>query len=70
MASAEQAKVLSGGVLADPQYTVSNPDFFMEHLERPDHVKVDHMMLLDKNNTMGRNFGPVTVPADSLFCMG
>jgi signal peptidase I len=49
---------------------VTNPDFFTEHLERADHSMVDHMMMLDKSNSMGRNFGPVTVAADSLFCMG
>jgi signal peptidase I len=70
MPTAEQSAVLSGGVLNDPQYTVTNPDFYIEHLERQDHSKVDHMMLIDKNNSMGRSFGPETVPADSLFCMG
>jgi signal peptidase I len=70
MPEAEQKRILSGGVLADPQYTVTNPDFLIEHLDRADQTKVDHMMLLDKNGMMGRNFGPVTVPADSLFCMG
>lgn len=69
----QQQALLDGGVLKDPQYTVTNPDFFMEHIERganADPAVVDHLMLIDKNNGMGRNFGPVTVPADSLFCMG
>ena len=70
MSTAQQGEIVAGGVLNDPQYTVTNPDFFIEHLERADHSRVDHMMVLDKNNSMGRNFGPVTVPADSLFCMG
>lgn len=70
MPAPEQSSLLTGGVLSDPQYTVTNPDFFTEHLVRADHSKADHMMILDKNNSMGRNFGPVTVPSESLFCMG
>ena len=45
-------------------------DDAVEHLERSDSTRADHMMLLDKSNNMGRNFGPVTVPADSYFAMG
>lgn len=70
MSSGMQTDVLAGGALNDPQYTVTNPDFFMEHLDRQGGERVDHMMMLDKNNSMGRNHGPVTVPADSFFCMG
>jgi signal peptidase I len=70
MPEAKQKELQEGQVLADPQYTVTNPDFFMEHLDRSDHTRVDHMMVLDKNNTMGRNFGPVTVPSESYFAMG
>ncbi|MGK5085876.1 signal peptidase I [Bdellovibrionota bacterium FG-1] len=67
---ADQKAILSGEVLSDPQYTVTNPDFFIEHLERQDHQKVDHLMILDKNNPSGRDFGPITVPSNSYFCMG
>lgn len=73
MAEPQQQALTAGGVLKDPQYTVTNPDFFMEHLDRgpgADPATVDHFMLIDKNNGMGRNFGPVTVPENSLFCMG
>ena len=70
MPESKQNDLLDGGVLKDPQYTVTNPDIFMEHLDRNDGGKADHMLVIDKNNGMGRNFGPVTVPADSLFCMG
>jgi signal peptidase I len=70
MPLAQQKEVLAGEVLKDPQYTVTNPDMYTETLERLDNVKVDHMMMLDKNNNMGRNFGPVTVPADCYFAMG
>jgi signal peptidase I len=51
--------------LDDPKYNPSNLDLYTEHLE-----KVDHTIMLDKNNFMGDTYGPVTVPADSLFVMG
>jgi signal peptidase I len=73
MPEPRQKALLDGGVLKDPQYTVTNPDFFMERLDRgagADPASVDHMLVIDKNNGMGRNFGPVTVPENSLFCMG
>src|SRR5690606_5498818 len=46
------------------------PDFYLERLPRADKTVVEHMMVLDRNNPAGRNFGPITVPADSLFAMG
>ena len=51
--------------LDDPKYNPSNLDLYTEHLE-----PVNHTIMLDKNNFMGDTYGPVTVPADSLFVMG
>jgi len=49
----------------DPKYTAANLDLYKEHLDSADHV-----IMTDKSNYMGENFGPVTVPAESLFVMG
>lgn len=71
MASVDQARALDHGYLKDPQYTVTEPDMFTEHLpSSTGDTPVDHMMMMDKTNTAGRSFGPVTVPADSFFAMG
>lgn len=70
MPEPQQREILDGGVLKDPQYTVSNPEFFIERLPRGENETRDHMLVIDKNAGMGRSFGPITVPADSLFCMG
>ena len=49
----------------DPKYSSTNLDLYTEHLDQ-----VDHSILIDKTNFMGETFGPITVPADSLFVMG
>lgn len=51
--------------LDDPKYSPSNLDLYNEHLD-----KADHLVMLDKSSFMGENFGPVTVPPESLFVMG
>ncbi len=51
--------------LDDPKYGKNHLDIFLEHLD-----KKDHLMMLDKNNPIGENYGPITVPEDSLFVMG
>jgi signal peptidase I len=51
--------------LDDPKYTPKNIEVFHEKLDR-----VDHLMMIDKNNFMAESFGPITVPPDSLFVMG
>jgi signal peptidase I len=49
----------------DPKYSSTNLDLFEEKL-----IPVDHKIMLDKNNFAGDSFGPISVPADSLFVMG
>lgn len=49
----------------DPKYSSTNLDLFDEHLDG-----ADHDIMLDKTNFSGDSFGPITVPADSLFVMG
>jgi signal peptidase I len=49
----------------DPKYSSSNLDLYDEHLG-----PVDHRIMLDKTNFSGDSFGPITVPANSLFVMG
>lgn len=51
--------------LDSPRYNKSDLDLFMEHLDGHDHV-----MMQERGNYMGENFGPVVVPPDSLFVMG
>ena len=51
--------------LDDPKYSSASLDLYLEHL---DHV--DHSIMLDKTNFLGETFGPITVPAESLFVMG
>jgi signal peptidase I len=70
MPEAKQKEVLEGEVLKDPQYTVAQPDFFVERLDAGEGKQAGHMMMLDSSNPGGRDFGPVTVPADSLFALG
>jgi signal peptidase I len=73
MPEARQKELADGGVLKDPQYTVTHGEFYVESLERgvgADPAIADHMMIIDKNNGMGRNYGPVTVPEGHYFAMG
>ena len=51
--------------LDDPKYTPTSLDLYTEHLD-----KVDHPILLDKGNFTNDNYGPITVPEESLFVMG
>lgn len=51
--------------LDDPKYSRNNLELYYENLN-----STHHMMMLDKNNFLGESFGPITVPADSLFVMG
>lgn len=65
--------IVASGALEDPQYTVTNPDFFLEALPRGGDAgseTMKHVMQLDKDNAQARHFGPVTVPPDSYFAMG
>jgi signal peptidase I len=67
---AEKIKeVMDGEVLKDPQYTVTDAQFYLESLPR-ENGAIEHMMMIDKSSPASGNFGPVTVPADSLFAMG
>jgi signal peptidase I len=49
----------------DPKYTTANMELYNEHLDQ-----TNHMIMLDKNNSMEESYGPITVPKDSLFVMG
>jgi len=51
--------------LDDPQYPITKMDLFTEHLDT-----VDHVIMIDKSGYRSENFGPVTVPPESLFVMG
>ena len=51
--------------LDDPKYSGDNVDLLVEHLD-----SIDHSILIDKSNYMAESYGPVTVPAESLFVMG
>src|SRR6185437_7180573 len=51
--------------LNDSKYTRSNLELYDEQFKNDDHV-----IMLDRNNFLGESFGPITVPADSLFVMG
>jgi signal peptidase I len=51
--------------LDDPKYGPANLDIYLEKLNPP-----DHLIMLDKQNFVGENFGPITVPANQLFVMG
>jgi signal peptidase I len=64
MVPADQAqKVFSS--LDDHKYGPQSMDLLTEHLDG-----VDHSILIDKSNFTTENYGPVPVPADSLFVMG
>ncbi|MBI4925028.1 MAG: signal peptidase I [Bdellovibrio sp.] len=51
--------------LDDPKYGKKHLDIYLEHLD-----KKDHLIMLDQNNPLGENYGPITVPEESLFVMG
>ncbi len=51
--------------LNDPQYPQGSMKLYTEHLDQ-----VDHTIMLDDRAYRSENFGPVTVPEDSLFAMG
>jgi signal peptidase I len=55
------------GAMDDPRHTRENLDVFNESFAQDD---PGHTIMLDKNNFLGDSFGPVTVPAESLFVMG
>lgn len=63
VAADQTEKVLKS--LDDPKYSPSNMDLMTEQLD-----SVGHPILLDKSNFTNENFGPIEVPADSLFVMG
>jgi signal peptidase I len=63
LAEAKTEKVIQN--LNDPNYPLSNMTLYTEYLD-----KVDHTIMIDKTKYMSENFGPITVPADSLFAMG
>lgn len=51
--------------LDDPKYAPQHQDLFWETVgER------EHMILIDKTNFLGEQFGPVRVPQDSVFVLG
>ena len=72
MPTAQKEKLLTGEVTSDPQYTVRNGDFYIEHLPRAAGKPGDHMMMIDQEaiGTAGSNYGPTQVPADSYFALG
>ncbi len=49
----------------ESKYSANNLELYREKLPEQ-----SHPVLIDKNNLMGENFGPITVPEDSLFVMG
>ncbi len=51
--------------LESPEYTVANSEVYTEHLK-----PVDHTIIFNKDEYLGENHGPITVPAESLFVMG
>jgi signal peptidase I len=63
MQSEQMDKIFA--TLDDPKYTRNSLEIFNEKFEAGDHV-----IMLDKSNYYGESFGPVTVPAESLFVMG
>ena len=56
--------------LDDPKYNERALDLYDEKL--PDSSGGDgrHLMMIEKNNYMGENYGPVTIPQEHLFVMG
>ncbi len=63
VSAGEVEKIFSS--LDDPRYSPSNQEVFMEHLG-----KKDHYIMLDRLNFGDEQFGPYTVPENSLFVMG
>ena len=51
--------------LDDPKYSPGSLELYEEKVENH-----PHPVMLDKNNFLGESFGPITVPAESLFVMG
>lgn len=51
--------------LNDPQYPIVNMKLDTEHLDT-----IDHTIMIDSTSHRSENFGPVTVPEESLFTMG
>jgi len=51
--------------LDDPRYGRSNLELYTEKLG-----EIEHPILIDKNNFLDDDRGPITVPEDSLFVMG
>ena len=51
--------------LDDPKYSPDNMELMAEKLDG-----IEHPVLLDKSNFTNENFGPIEVPAESLFVMG
>lgn len=51
--------------LNDPDYPIGKMELFNEQLGATDHVA-----MIDKTGMRSENFGPITVPPDSLFVMG
>jgi len=51
--------------LDDPQYPIGKMDLYTEHLDT-----VDHVIMIDKTGFRSENFGPITIPSESLFVMG
>lgn len=49
----------------DDKYTTDMIDIYEEHLDQ-----VNHELMLDKTNFMMEDYGPIIVPANSLFVMG
>ena len=51
--------------IGDIESSASNINLYTEHLDT-----ADHFIRIDKYNTRSENFGPITVPPESLFVMG
>lgn len=54
----------------EPKYSANSLEIFEEHLSSSSPATVNHQIMLDKTNFTIDSFGPITVPADSLFVMG
>ncbi|MBL7714535.1 MAG: signal peptidase I [Bdellovibrionales bacterium] len=63
LASEEGDKIFNS--LDDPKYSKTNLELFKETMGSDSHT-----IMLDKNNFLSESFGPMTVPAESLFVMG
>jgi signal peptidase I len=51
--------------LESPEYTLANSEVYTERLGH-----VSHTIIFNKDEYLGENHGPITVPAESLFVMG